>query len=91
MREFFYGVGIFVLLSVVVGLGRILRGPRDVDRMMAAQLLGTGTIAVLLLASGGGLPGMVDMALILALLAAFVPVIFTQGGQAPKNPEDEGP
>ena len=36
-----------VLLTVAVGLMRILRGPDDADRMMAAQLLGTGGIAAL--------------------------------------------
>jgi multicomponent Na+:H+ antiporter subunit F len=81
MREFFIGAAIFVLLTVAVGLGRILFGPRDADRMMAAQLLGSGGIAVLLLVSGGGLSGAVDLALVLALLASFVPVIFAKSGK----------
>ena len=71
-----------MLLTVAVGLARILLGPRDADRMMAAQLLGTGGIAVLLLASSGGLTGTADMALVLALLAVFVPVVFTKGDGA---------
>ena len=41
----------FVLAMVALGLVRILRGPGDADRIMAAQLLGTGGIAVLLLLS----------------------------------------
>lgn len=82
MREFFFLAAVFVLLTVAVGLVRILLGPRDADRMMAAQLLGTGGIAVLLLASGGGLPGMADMALVLALLAAFVPAVFAKSGKS---------
>ena len=36
---------LFVLAMVALGLARILRGPGDADRMMAAQLLGTGGIA----------------------------------------------
>jgi multicomponent Na+:H+ antiporter subunit F len=82
VREFFFGAAIFVLMTVAVGLVRILLGPRDADRMMAAQLLGTGGIAVLLLASSGGLTGTADMALVLALLAVFVPVVFTKGDGA---------
>jgi multicomponent Na+:H+ antiporter subunit F len=39
----------FVLLMVALGLVRILRGPGDAERMMAAQLFGTGGIAALLL------------------------------------------
>ena len=81
MREFFIGAAVFVLLTVAVGIARILFGPRDADRMMAAQLLGTGGIAVLLLVSGGGLPGAADLALVLALLAAFVPVVFAKSGK----------
>ncbi len=89
MTEFLYAAASVILLMVVVGLGRLLLGPRDADRMMAAQLLGTGTIAVLLLAAGGGLPGAMDMALVLALLAAFLPVIFSGGGRTPEDSEDE--
>jgi multicomponent Na+:H+ antiporter subunit F len=80
MREFFFGAAVFVLVLVAIGLVRILRGPEDADRMMAAQLLGTGGIAVLLLASGGGLPGAADAALTLALLASFVAVAFVKKG-----------
>jgi multicomponent Na+:H+ antiporter subunit F len=43
-----------VLALVAIGLVRILRGPQNADRMIAGQLLGSGSIAVLLLAAGGG-------------------------------------
>jgi multicomponent Na+:H+ antiporter subunit F len=70
----------FVLATVALGLVRILRGPGDADRIMAAQLLGTGGIAVLLLlAQAMSAPAAVDVALILALLAAFVSVAFVKG------------
>ena len=71
----------FVLATVVAGLVRILRGPDRADRIMAAQLLGTGGIAVLLLLSQAtSVPAAVDVALILALLAAFISVAFVRGG-----------
>ena len=71
----------FVLATVVVGLVRILRGPDRADRIMAAQLLGTGGIAVLLLLSQAtSVPAAVDVALILALLAALISVAFVGGG-----------
>jgi multicomponent Na+:H+ antiporter subunit F len=70
----------FVLATVALGLVRILRGPSDADRIMAAQLLGTGGIAVLLLLGQVmSVPAAVDVALILALLAAFVSVAFVKG------------
>ena len=80
MSEFLVATAGFVLLTVVVGLWRILRGPDDVDRTLATQLLGTGGIAVLLLvAAGTGTGGAEDLALGLALLAAFASVAFVTG------------
>ena len=80
MSEFLVVIAGFVLLTVVVGLWRILRGPDDVDRTLATQLLGTGGIAVLLLvAAGTGAGGAEDLALGLALLAAFASVAFVTG------------
>ena len=49
MAEFLFGAAAFILAMVALGLFRVLRGPADADRMMAAQLLGTGGIAVVLL------------------------------------------
>jgi multicomponent Na+:H+ antiporter subunit F len=80
MREFLLCAAIFVLATVALGLVRVLRGPDDADRMMAAQLLGTGGMAVLLLSAGGGLSAAADVALVLSLLAAFASVAFVKGG-----------
>ena len=49
MAEFLLTAAGFVLATVAIGLVRILRGPSEADRIMAAQLLGTGGIATLLL------------------------------------------
>jgi multicomponent Na+:H+ antiporter subunit F len=77
MVEFLLGAAGFVLATVAVGLLRLLRGPANVDRMMSAQLLGTGGIAaLLLLGAASDIPGVVDVALALALLAAFTSVAF---------------
>jgi multicomponent Na+:H+ antiporter subunit F len=71
----------FVLAMVAVGLIRVLRGPANADRMMAAQLLGTGGIAALLLiAAATDVTALVDVALVLALLAAFASVAFVTSG-----------
>ena len=80
MTEFLLAAAAFILLMVAAGLLRVLRGPTDVDRMMAAQLLGTGGIAALLQGTATALPGAVDVALILALLAAFAAVMFVHSG-----------
>ena len=79
MADFLLAAAGFVLATVALGLVRILRGPGDADRIMAAQLLGTSGIAALvLLAEATGMPAAVDVALVLALLAAFVSVAFVK-------------
>lgn len=73
----------FVLAMVAVGLGRILYGPADADRMMGAQLFGSGGIAALLLwGTASGTPGVPDLALLLALLAAFASIAFVVSGSS---------
>ncbi len=72
----------FILLMVAAGLVRVLRGPGDVDRMMAVQLLGTGGIAsLLLIASATKVAGVEDVALGLALLAAFASIAFVNSAE----------
>ncbi len=79
MTEFLLGAAVFILAMVALGLVRVLRGPADADRMMAAQLLGTGGIAVvLLLGAATAVSAAVDVALTLALLAAFASFAFVK-------------
>ena len=81
MSEFLTAVLGFILAILAVGLIRILRGPGDADRMMAAQLIGTsGIAALLLLGTVSGVPAAVDVALTLALLAAFTSIAFAKKG-----------
>ena len=49
MTEFLTAALGVILAMLALGLVRILRGPGEADRMMAAQLIGTGGIAALLL------------------------------------------
>ena len=79
MASFLVGAAGFVLTMVALGLVVILRRPAEVDHMMAAQLLGTGGVAVLLLlAAATETPSIVDVALLLALFAAFAAVAFVR-------------
>ena len=80
MADLLLGAALLVLATVVVGLLRVLRGPGIADRVMAAQLLGTGGIAVLLLLGAAtGSPGLTDAALTPAPLAAFATVALVRG------------
>ena len=75
MSGFLLTAAAVVLATVALGLLRVLRGPGDAERMMSAQLLGTGGVAVLLLlATATGIRAAVDVALTLALLAAFASI-----------------
>ena len=90
MTEFLLAAAGFVLLTVAVGLLRVLGGPGNVDRTMATQLLGTGGIAALLLvAAATGVRGTEDVALGLALLDAFAAVAFTNSAAPPQGRDPE--
>lgn len=79
MTIFLFGAADFVIVMVAVGLLRVLYGPTAADRMMAAQLIGTGGVAALLLLSvATQTSSVVDVALMLALLAAFASVAFVR-------------
>jgi multicomponent Na+:H+ antiporter subunit F len=67
----------FLLLNLAAGSVRILRGPSQADRMMAAQLFGTTGVAVLLLLIPVfGIVPLIDVALIYALLAIVAALAF---------------
>jgi multicomponent Na+:H+ antiporter subunit F len=80
MDDFLMGAAAFLLVITALGLVRILHGPGDADRMMAAQLLGTGAVGVLLLIGRAtDTPAALDAAILIALLAAFASVAFVKG------------
>ena len=92
MSEFLLGTAIFILATVAVALARILRGPDDADRMMAAQLLGTGGVAALLVFGVVTDEGAVlNVGLTIALLASFATVTFYKSAMgSPKVDGEEG-
>jgi len=70
---------LLLLLTMVLGLLRALRGPSLQDRMLSVLLLGTGGVGLLLLlAFMLGQPALVDVALVLALLAAMTAAALTR-------------
>ncbi len=87
MTDFLLAAAGLVLAMTALGLVRALRGPGDADRMMAAQLLGSGGIGALLL--GGAAIGdwsVIDVSLTLAVLAAFASIAFVKF--SPPRPGD---
>jgi multicomponent Na+:H+ antiporter subunit F len=92
VQQFLVLAAVLVLATVAGGLLGILRGREDADKMMATQLLSTGGIAVLLLAGVRADAGSVlDVALVLALLAAFAAIAFVKKGATSEMPEPPAP
>lgn len=90
MTEFLGAAALAILLLVCLGLARIIWGPGEADRLMAVQLLGSGGVAVLvLLGVATKTSSIVDVALMLALLAAFALVAFVVNAAAPSDQTKE--
>jgi len=68
-----------LLLTIIIGLGRVVLGPARVDRLLAVQLFGTtGTALLLVLAQWQQQPALRDVALLLGLLAAVASAALVQ-------------
>ncbi|MGA8390832.1 MAG: monovalent cation/H+ antiporter complex subunit F [Burkholderiaceae bacterium] len=79
MADFMLSAGAFIVLMVALGLLRVARGPGRAERMMAAQLLGSGAVgALLLFGAAAGESAVFDVALTLALLSAFASIAFVK-------------
>jgi multicomponent Na+:H+ antiporter subunit F len=79
MTDWYFGLAVFLLVNLIAGLFRILRGPTPADGMLAAQLFGTtGVAVVLLLSQGMQRPALRDVALVFSLLATVATVAFIQ-------------
>lgn len=68
-----------LLLTILLGLWRILRGPTAADRLLAMQLFGTtGAAFLLVLSMLTDERALRDAALVLALLAAVLSAALVQ-------------
>ncbi len=91
MADFLLSAAAFLVLMVALGLVRVARGPGRAERMMAAQLLGTGAIgALLLFAVASGEAAILDVALTLALLSAFASIAFVKFALRQDQVVDDG-
>ena len=87
MQTLYLALALFLLLNLLAGMWRVLRGPTAADHMLAAQLFGTTAVAILLLlAQSAGDAALRDVALVFALLSAVTAVAFVQ--RAWPHPED---
>lgn len=82
------GVVLFLAANLAAGMLRVYRGPTAADRMLAALLFGSTTVAMLLLlAEILQLEALRDVALLFAMLAAIISVAFA-GLREADNEED---
>ena len=99
MTELYPFVVLLLLLNIVVGMVRILRGPTAADRMLASEMFATSAVViVLLMAVFSGDLALIDVALVFALLAALAAVTFVSrawsalaGGGPGTECENDGP
>ena len=74
-----FPLALFLLTNLVVALLVAVCGPTAADRMLMALLFGTTGVGILvLLAYAGGGSELVDVALVLALLAAVTGIAFAR-------------
>ncbi|HEY0922403.1 monovalent cation/H+ antiporter complex subunit F [Rheinheimera pacifica] len=72
-------LAVALLLTMVLGLWRVIKGPALLDRLLSVQLFGTTGVALcLVLAQALGISALRDVALVLAVLAAAAPAALVQ-------------
>lgn len=84
-------VALFLLINLAATLLRVARGPSPADRMLAAILFATTGVAILMLGAGQHDAPSVDVALVLALLAAIAGIAFARRAwhRAPPRGSDD--
>lgn len=82
---------VLLMLNILVGLVRVLRGPTAADRMLAAEMFSTSAVVIVLLLSAlTGRQTFVDVALVFALLSALAVVTFVSRTWSAMQARDEG-
>jgi multicomponent Na+:H+ antiporter subunit F len=91
VQTLYLALALFLLLNLIAGMWRVLRGPTAADRMLAAQLFGTTAVAsLLLLAQASSTSYLRDIALIFALLAAVTAIAFVRRAWVVWEDDDAG-
>ncbi|MEX1147225.1 MAG: monovalent cation/H+ antiporter complex subunit F [Sphingomonadales bacterium] len=93
MTAWLHIVAIVLLASLGGALWRVWHGPSQADRMMAAQLVSTSGVAVLIVLAALQDWTLLVVALALSLLAALAAVGFIKAGSpdGAGDPEEETP
>jgi multicomponent Na+:H+ antiporter subunit F len=91
MDAYYVWLAVVLLVTMIAGLARVLRGPKPADRMLGMQLCGTTGVAVLLLlAKAMDADALQNVALVLLLLALLVLIAFVERTPPAAAPEKAG-
>ncbi|WP_018953583.1 monovalent cation/H+ antiporter complex subunit F [Thioalkalivibrio sulfidiphilus] len=91
MADIYLGISVLLILNILVGLIRVLKGPTAADRMLAAEMFSTSAVVILLLfATATGQDSLVDIALVFALLSAVAVVTFVSRLWIARDSKGEG-
>ena len=72
-------LAVALLLTMIIGLWRIVHGPTRADRLLPVQLFGsTGIALILVIAEIQGNPRLLDVALVLAALSVVLPAALAE-------------
>lgn len=92
MHFFYIAVVVILLFCLIVGLVRVLTGPDNANRMLAAQLFGTiSTTIVIVLSVLQNNEVITNVALVFTLLASITVIAFLKLAEQPSdnaNPAD---
>jgi multicomponent Na+:H+ antiporter subunit F len=84
---FYIAVVVLLLLCLIIGLIRVLIGPDNANRMLAAQLFGTiGTTIVIILSVLQNNEVITNVALVFTLLASITVIAFLKLAEQPIDP-----
>lgn len=90
MSSLFAGAALFLALNLAAGLLRVYWGPTAADRMLAALLFGSTTVAMLLLlAEVLAMGALRDVALLFVMLAAIISVAFVGLREVDEEEEED--
>lgn len=90
MTLFLWLLALFLLANLLLALFVATRGATAADPMLAALLFGTTGIGLLaLLADATSMPALIDVALVLALLAAISGLAFARRAWRQRGAQDD--
>ena len=91
MTSIYLIVAIAILMTLCGGMYQVLRGPTPGDRMLVIQLFGTTAVgALILIGEAMNDSALLDIALVLALLAAITMVAFVRRAWTMENIDGPG-